>query len=111
MSLTLVPWALPRNEGKSLREKLSVLFDVYSLLLTHHEITNSMKEIILKIPDQKVDFVLELIEQLGLEVSSEEMEIPTEHKAIVRERIKTAKPEDMIPWEEARKQFTFKTKA
>ncbi|MEX2603998.1 MAG: hypothetical protein WD361_07330 [Gracilimonas sp.] len=70
-----------------------------------------MKEIILKIPDQKVDFVLELIEQLGLEVSSEEMEIPTEHKAIVRERIKTAKPEDMIPWEEARKQFTFKTKA
>lgn len=70
-----------------------------------------MKEIILKIPDQKVDFVLELIEQLGLEVSSEEMEIPEEHKAIVRERIKTAKPEDMVPWEEARKQFTFKTKA
>jgi len=70
-----------------------------------------MKEIILKIPDQKVDFVLELIEQLGLEVSSEDMEIPEEHKAIVRERIKTGKPEDMIPWEEARKQFTFKTKA
>lgn len=70
-----------------------------------------MKEIILKIPDQKVDFVLELIEQLGLEISSEEMEIPEEHKAIVRERIKTAKPEDMVPWEEARKQFTFKTNA
>jgi hypothetical protein len=70
-----------------------------------------MKEIILKIPDQKVDSVLELIEQLGLEVSSEDMDIPEEHKATVRERIKTAKPEDMVPWEEARKQFTFKTKA
>lgn len=70
-----------------------------------------MKEIILKIPDQKVDSVLKLIEQLGLEVSSENMEIPEEHKAIVRDRIKTAIPEDMVPWEEARKQFTFKTKA
>lgn len=68
-----------------------------------------MKEITLKIPDHKVDFVLELIEQLGLEVSSEQMEIPEEHKEIVRERIKTAKPEDQVPWEEARKQFTFKT--
>lgn len=70
-----------------------------------------MKEIILKVPDHKVDFILELIEQLGLEASSEVVEIPEEHKAIVRERIKTSKPEDLVPWEEARKQFTFKTKA
>lgn len=70
-----------------------------------------MKEIILKVPDQKVDFVLQLIEQLGLETTSEFQEIPEEHKAIVRERIRTAKPEDMVPWEEARKQFTFKSKA
>ncbi len=70
-----------------------------------------MKEITLRVPNQKVDFVLELIEQLGLEVASEKMEIPEEHKAIVRERIRTAKPEDMVPWEEARKRFTFKTKA
>jgi hypothetical protein len=67
-----------------------------------------MKEITLKIPDQKVDFIMELIEQPGLEVSSEP-EIPEKHKAIVRDRIKTSKPEDMIPWKEARKQFTFKT--
>ena len=53
---------------------------------------------------------MDLIEKLGLEVSSEEMEIPEEHKAIVRERIRTTKLEDMIPWEEARKQFTFQTK-
>ena len=70
-----------------------------------------MKEIILKVPDQKVDFVLQLIEQLGLETTSEFQEIPEEHKTIVRERIRTAKPEDMVPWEEARKQFTFKSNA
>jgi len=70
-----------------------------------------MKEIILKVPDQKVDFVLQLIEQLGLETSTELPEIPEEHKAIVRKRIKTSKPEDLISWEEARKQFTFKSNA
>ena len=53
---------------------------------------------------------MELIKQLGLEISEEE-EIPETHKAIVRERIKTAKPEEMIPWVEARKQFKFKGKA
>ncbi len=66
-----------------------------------------MKEITLRVPDQKVEFVLQLIEQLGLE-TTEVDEIPEEHKAIVRERIRTSKPEDLIPWEEARKQFTFK---
>ena len=69
-----------------------------------------MKEIIIKVPDYKVDFVLELIEQLGLETESEEYEIPEEHTAIVRERIKTSKPENLIPWEEARKQFTFESR-
>jgi hypothetical protein len=67
-----------------------------------------MKEITLKIPDQKVDFVIELFQQLGLEIVAE-TEIPEEHKSIVRERIKTSSAEDMIPWNEARKQFTFKT--
>ena len=66
-----------------------------------------MKEVTLKIPDKKFGFFMELVKQLGIEVA-EEMEIPEEHKAIVRERIETAKPEDMIPWEKARKQFKFK---
>ncbi len=66
-----------------------------------------MKEVILKIPDEKLGFFMELIKQLGFEVS-EEVDIPEDHKATVRERIGTAKAEDMIPWKEARKQFTFK---
>lgn len=67
-----------------------------------------MKKITLEIPDKKLGFFMELVKELGLKVS-EEMEIPEEHKAIVRERIQTGKPEDLIPWKEARKQFTFKT--
>lgn len=69
-----------------------------------------MKKVTLKIPDKKFGFFMELIKQLGFEVS-EETEIPEEHKAIVRERIETAKAEDMVPWKEARKQFTFKGKS
>ena len=69
-----------------------------------------MKEVTLKIPDKKLGFFMELIKQLGFEVS-EEVEIPEEHKAIVRERIKTANAEEMIPWKEARKQFTLKGKS
>jgi hypothetical protein len=69
-----------------------------------------MKEVTLKIPDKKLGLFMELIRQLGFE-ATEEPDIPEEHKAIVRERIKTAKPEDMVPWKEARKQFTFKGKA
>ncbi|MBO6793827.1 MAG: addiction module protein [Balneolaceae bacterium] len=66
-----------------------------------------MKEIIIKVPDQKVDFVLELIEQLGLEIESEEYEIPEEHKAIVRERIRLYKenPERLLDWEEVKDSF------
>ncbi len=52
---------------------------------------------------------MELIEQLGIEVASE-IEIPEEHKAIVRERINSAKPEEMVSWKEGRRRLTFKDK-
>ncbi|MBC9798431.1 hypothetical protein [Sinomicrobium weinanense] len=69
-----------------------------------------MREITLKIPDKKFSFFMELIRQLGIQVA-DDIEISEEHKAIVRERIKNSKPENLIPWEEARKQFTFKNKS
>jgi len=93
----------PKNGMFSLR-----FIRYYSLNLI--TITISMKEITLKVPDHKVDFVMELIEQLRLDVSCEPV-IPEEHKAIVRERIKDSNPDDLIPWENARKQFTFKDKS
>lgn len=66
-----------------------------------------MKEVTLKIPDSKYQFFMELVQQLGFE-ESEDINIPEEHKAIVRERIKNSKPEELIPWEEARKQLHSK---
>lgn len=68
-----------------------------------------MKKITLEVPDHKVDFVIELINQLGLK-SSEEYEIPEEHKEIVRERIRTSTPDNLVPWDEARKKLNFKDK-
>jgi hypothetical protein len=76
----------------------------------HARKIKDMKIITLKIPDQKVNFFIELIEQLGFEVT-DDIEIPDDHKSIVRERIKRAKAEDMVSWKEARKQFIFKDKS
>ena len=52
---------------------------------------------------------MELIQQLGYEVNIKDVHIPEEHKKLVRNRIKTAKKEDYVSWEEARKQFKKKT--
>lgn len=72
-------------------------------------ILKRMKEITLKIPEKKIDFYIELFKQLGIEIS-EEHEISEEQKNIVRERIKLSKPEELIPWSEAKKQLSFKIK-
>ena len=50
---------------------------------------DTMKEVTLKIPENRLTFFLELVEQLGFEVAGE-LEIPEEHKAIVRDRIKNS---------------------
>lgn len=65
-----------------------------------------MREITLKIPDKKFAFFMELIKQLGIEVSGD-TEIPEEHKAIVRERIKKAEqnPERLLDWEQVKDDF------
>jgi len=62
-----------------------------------------MKEITLKVPDHKIDFFLELIEQLGLEVT-EDIEFPEEHKENVRERNQkpNENPDFVINWDEVK---------
>ena len=69
-----------------------------------------MTQITLKIPDTKLDFFMELIQQLGFEANVNETVVPEEHKEFVRNRINTTKKEDYISWEEARKQLVFKKK-
>ena len=67
-----------------------------------------MREVTVKIPEERFEFIMELCEQLGIETNLE-YETPEEQKAIVMERIKNSKHEDLIPWEEARKTLQFQT--
>ena len=65
-----------------------------------------MKEITLKVPDKKYSFFMELFAQLGLEIS-QEIEIPEEHKTIVRGRIQKSgqEPERLLDWDKVQNNF------
>lgn len=67
-----------------------------------------MKEVTLKIPEQRMSFFLELMEQLGFEIT-EPWEISEEHKTIVRERIKESEkdPSRLLDWDSEKKNFKF----
>jgi hypothetical protein len=67
-----------------------------------------MKEVTLKIPDQKFDFFMNLVKELGFEVS-EKVEIPEEHKKVVRERVKKSedKPQRLVEWDKVKDNFKF----
>lgn len=71
-----------------------------------------MKEIIIKVPDSKFEFVMELIKNLGIKFSlkkeDKEFEVPQWQQDLVKQRIKTAKPQDYIPLEDALKQIKRK---
>lgn len=68
-----------------------------------------MRKVTINVPDHKYQFFMELLQNLGFD-KTEELEIPEQHKEIVRERIRNSKPEELIPWSEARKQIRFKNK-
>ena len=65
-----------------------------------------MKEITLKIPEERLSFFMELVEQLGFEITGES-EISEDHKALVRERIKKSDqdPGRLSDWEEVQDNF------
>lgn len=67
-----------------------------------------MKEITVKIPDKKLDFFIELINQLGITITNE-VEIPEEFKNIVRNRIKKSNqnPERLMDWTKVNSKFKF----
>ncbi|MEQ9290197.1 MAG: hypothetical protein RIG77_24915 [Cyclobacteriaceae bacterium] len=66
-----------------------------------------MKQVTLNIPESKYKFFLELIRHLGFD-EPKDSGIPEEHKAIVVDRIKKSKQDELIPWQEARKKLRFK---
>ncbi len=67
-----------------------------------------MKQVILNIPDNKYQFFIELIRNLGFD-SAEELDITEEHKAIVRERTLKSKgnPERLLDWDQVQDKFRF----
>jgi hypothetical protein len=67
---------------------------------------DTMKEVTLKIPENRLTFFMELVEQLGFEVAGE-LEISEEHKAMVRDRIKKSdqNPERLLDWEQVQDNF------
>lgn len=67
-----------------------------------------MKEITIKIPDTKLNFIMELMNQLGIEVS-QKYDIPVEHINIVKERMADSdlEPNRIEDWEVAKKKLNF----
>lgn len=65
-----------------------------------------MKEVTLKIPEKRINFFMELIRQLGFEVSRE-TEVPEEHKQEVRKRIVASdrNPERLLDWNDVKNDF------
>ena len=66
---------------------------------------DTMKEITLKIPEDKFDFFMEIFNQLGLETSDNDFVIPEWQKEVVLERIKNAKEEDFFSIDELNKKI------
>jgi hypothetical protein len=67
-----------------------------------------MKEVTIKIPEGKINFILELLDQLGIEVA-QRYEIPEEHMNIVRDRISKSvlDPDRLEDWDSAKKKLNL----
>jgi hypothetical protein len=63
-----------------------------------------MKQIVLKIPENKYSFVMELLRSLKYLKIEEEYPIPEEHKNMVRERSAASEkdPSRTLDWDEAK---------
>ena len=65
-----------------------------------------MKEIILKVPESKFNFFMELFVELGLDIS-QNIEVSEEQKTLVRERIRKSKNDqnELLDWEDVKDNF------
>ncbi len=64
-----------------------------------------MKEVTLKIQEDKYQFFLELMAQLDFVEMEETFEVPEFHKSIVRERLATYKTEKQYNWDDVKDKF------
>ena len=71
-----------------------------------------MKLVTIGIPDKFYNSVMEVLKKISNVTIAEEEDfsLSASQKNILDERRKTSKPEDFIPWNEAKKQLKFKSK-
>lgn len=67
-----------------------------------------MKQVTLHTPDNKYQFFIEFVENLGFD-KAEEIHVPEEHKTIVRERTLKSKasPDRLLEWDHIKNDFRF----
>jgi hypothetical protein len=68
-----------------------------------------MKQIVLKIPEEKYAFVMELLKSFNYLKIEEEYPIPKVHKDIVLERSAASKkdPSRLLDWDDAKKSLKY----
>jgi len=65
-----------------------------------------MKEVTLRVPENKFSFFMKLINQLGyIEIPAEEKDVPEHHKKIISARSKNLKTEDLLDWDKIKNDF------
>ena len=68
-----------------------------------------MTQITLNIPDNELSFFMKLIEKFNYETVINDFSVTEEMKNLLDERRSTSKNDDFIPWNDAKKQFRFKS--
>ena len=68
-----------------------------------------MTQITLNIPDNELSFFMKLIEKFNYETVVNDFSLTEEMKNLLDERRTTSKVDDFIPWNDAKKQFRFKS--
>lgn len=64
-----------------------------------------MKEVTLRVQEDKYEFFLALLAELDFIEVNESIEVPEFHKSIVMERLATYKKETQYKWDDVKDQF------
>lgn len=67
-----------------------------------------MRRVVVNVPEDKLTEFDLAMKTLGFKTTEEDITVPEWHKEIVRERIRTTREEDYIPWEEVQRKFRTK---
>ncbi len=64
-----------------------------------------MKQIVVSVPDEKYDFVMELMNSMDFVTISDSIDIPKEHQLLVSQRKQTANSDRMHDWDKLKHQW------